>query len=164
MQFSLMLISFLLFCNVIFSKDTKEIISKTHSKTEVKTFNLKNGINFSSYTSEGSWENNLGNYGVNKCLGTVKKMPSNEISLNIMCESTDKNGYKTWSVLKRSSSNMESGVGYAEIVDSTVPHKKLWIGTKCTYATNYLEDVNFTMQKCTVSSKLYQKFLRLVNN
>ena len=27
-------------------------------------------------------------------------MPSNEISLNIMCESTDKNGYKTWSVLK----------------------------------------------------------------
>ena len=73
MQFSLMLISFLLFCNVIFSKDTKEIISKTHSKTEVKTFNLKNGINFSSYTSEGSWENNLGNYGVNKCLGTVKK-------------------------------------------------------------------------------------------
>ena len=29
---SLMLISFLLFCNVIFSKDTKEIISKTHSK------------------------------------------------------------------------------------------------------------------------------------
>ena len=164
MQFSLMLISFLLFSNVIFSKDTKEIISKTHSKTEVKTFNLKNGINFSSYTSEGSWENNLGNYGVNKCLGTVKKMPSNEISLNIMCESTDKNGYKTWSVLKRSSSNMESGVGYAEIVDSTVPHKELWIGTKCTYATNYLEDVNFTMQKCTVSDKLYEKFLRLVNN
>ena len=45
-------------------------------------------------------------------------MPSNEISLNIMCESTDKNGYKTWSVLKRSSSNMESVCRYAEIVDS----------------------------------------------
>ena len=40
---------------------------------------------------------------------------------------------------------MESGVGYAEIVDSTVPHKELWIGTKCTYATNYLDDVNFTI-------------------
>ena len=164
MKFCLMLVSFLLLCNVIISKDTREIISKTHSKTEVKTFNLKNGINFSSYTSEGSWENNLGNYGINKCLGTVKKMPSNEISLNIMCESIDKNGYKTWSVLKRSSSNMQSGVGYAEIVDSTVPHKELWIGTKCKYATNYLEDVNFTMQKCSVSAKLYKIFLELVNN
>ena len=163
MRFILILISFLLFYNFSISKDTKEIISKTHSKAEVKTFNLKNGINFSSFTSEGSWENNLGNYGINKCLGTVKKMPSYEINLNIMCEFTDKNGYKTWSVLKRSSSNMESGVGYAEIIDSTVPHKELWIGTKCTYATNYLEDVNFTIQKCTVSDKLYEKFLKLVN-
>ena len=163
MQFILIIISFLLFYNLSISKDTKEIISKTHSKTEVKTFSLKNGINFSSYRSEGSWENNLGNYGINKCLGTVKKMPSNEINLNIMCESIDKNGYKTWLVLKRSSSSMESGVGYAEIVDSTVPHKELWIGTKCTYATNYLEDVNFTIQKCTVSDKLYEKFLKLVN-
>ena len=76
MQFILILISFLLFYNFSISKDTKEIISKTHFKTEVKTFNLKNGINFSSFTSEGSWENNLGNYRINKCLGTVKKMPS----------------------------------------------------------------------------------------
>ena len=41
MKFCLILISFLLASNVI-SKDTKEIISKTHSKAEVKTFNLKN--------------------------------------------------------------------------------------------------------------------------
>ena len=163
MQFILILISYLLFYNFSISKDTKEIISKTHSKTEVKTFNLKNGINFSSYISEESWENNLGNYGINKCLGTVKKMPSNEIKLNIMCESTDKNGYKTWSVLKRSSSNIESGVRYAEIVDSNVPHKKLWIGTKCTCATNYIEVVNFIIQKCSASDKLYEKFLKLVN-
>ena len=46
MQFILILISFLLFYNFSISKDTKEIISKTHSKTEVKTFNLKNGIIF----------------------------------------------------------------------------------------------------------------------
>ena len=62
MQFSLMLIFCLLFCNVIISKDTKEIISKTHSKTEVKTFNLKNGINFSSYTSSGSWNKQVLRY------------------------------------------------------------------------------------------------------
>jgi len=37
MKFCLILISFFLTSNVI-SKDTKEIISKIHSKTEVKTF------------------------------------------------------------------------------------------------------------------------------
>ena len=42
MKFCLILISFLLASNVIISKDTKKIISKTHSKAEVKTFNLKN--------------------------------------------------------------------------------------------------------------------------
>ena len=68
----------LLLSFAVLSTDSKEIISKIHSKTEVKTFRLKNGINFSSYESEGSWENNLGNYGVNKCIGTVKKLPSNE--------------------------------------------------------------------------------------
>ena len=41
MPFSLMLISFLLFCNVIISKDTKKIINKTYSKTQMKIFNLK---------------------------------------------------------------------------------------------------------------------------
>ena len=57
---------------------------------------------------------------------------------------------------------MESGVGYAEIIDSTMPHKELWIGTRCTYATNYLKNVNFTIQKCSVSDELYKKFLVLV--
>ena len=162
MKLLLTIIPLFLIGYTIGSKEIREIISKTHSKTDVKTFKLKNGINFSSYTSEGSWENNLGNYGVNKCIGTVKKMPNNEINLNIMCESTDKNDYKTWSVLKRSGSNMESGVGYAEIIDSTLPHKELWIGTRCTYATNYLKNVNFTIQKCSVSDELYKKFLVLV--
>jgi hypothetical protein len=46
MQFSFILISFLLLCGVTISKDTKEIISKTHFKTDEKTFNFKNRINF----------------------------------------------------------------------------------------------------------------------
>jgi len=154
-------IPFLLISHVIISEETKDIISKSHNKSQIKTFKLKNGINFSSYTSNGSWEDNLGNYGVNNCMGTVKKMLNNAINLNIMCESTDKKGYKTWSVLKRNSNSMGSGVGYAEIIDSTVPHKELWVGTRCTYATNYLKDVNFTMQKCSVSNKVYKKFLVL---
>ena len=52
---------------------------------------------------------------------------------------------------------------YDEIIDSIVTHKDLWIGTKCTYAANYLEDGNFTIQKFSASDKLYEKFLKLVN-
>ena len=156
---SILIVLFILLNMVGNTKENlKEIISKTHFTSEIKTFNLKNGTKFSSYNSKGTWENNLGNYGIIKCMGTVKKMLNNEIDLNIMCESNDKNGYTGWSLLKRTG-NMESGVGYAEIIDSTIPDKDLWIGTKCTYATNYLNNVGFTMQKCPLSNKLYDKFI-----
>ena len=48
----------------------------------------------------------------------------------------------------------DSGVGMVEYIDGTGPWKEV-IGTKCTYATTYLEDVNFTIDKCKISEKAY---------
>ena len=162
MKSFLILIIFFFISNVVISNETKEIIMKSHSTSDLKSFKLENGTNFSSLVSEGSWEDNLGNYGLSKCMGTVTTMSNNDITLNIMCENTDKNGYKTWSVAKRSGSSMSGGIGYSEIVDSTVPYKDLIIGTKCKYAINYLKNVSFTITKCPVSNDLYTKILDLV--
>ena len=129
-----------------------------------KTMTLNNGIKFLLYENNIGWTDNLGNYGLSKCMGTVTTMSNNDITLNIMCENTDKNGYKTWSVAKRSGSSMSGGIGYLEIVDSTVPYKDLLIGTKCKYAINYLKNVSFTMTKCPVSNDLYTKILDLVES
>ena len=70
MIFKILLVSICI-GNFIFSED-------------LQVFKLKNGTNFSSYTSEGSWEDNLGNYGLSKCMGTVTTMPNSDINLNII--------------------------------------------------------------------------------
>ena len=162
MRILLTSIIFFFISNVVISNETKEIIMKSHSTSEIKSFKLENGTNVSSYASEGSREDNLGNYGLSKCMGTVTTMPNNAINLNIMCESMDKNGHKSWSAVKRSGSSMAGGIGYSEIVDSTAPYKDLFIGTRCKYATNYLTNVSFTITKCPVSNDLYTKLLDLV--
>ena len=75
------------------------------------------------------------------------------MELNNMCESIDKNQYKTWSLFKRSGP-LESGVGVYEIVDTTLPNRELFIGMKCTYAIKYMDEINFTKSKCKITEKM----------
>ena len=151
------------FINVSISKDQeiKEVITTTHSKKIEKSFDLGNGKKFSNLYFEGTWTNNLGNYGRNECIGTVSHL-TNNIDLNIMCESVDKNNNKEWSLLTREG-EMISGIGISTVVETTASYKKNYVGTKCTYATTYLDDVNFTISKCPVSKNLYDIMLKEVN-
>ena len=142
----------------LFSQDTKEVITTTHSKKIEKSFDLGNGKIFSNLYFEGTWTNNLGNYGRNECIGTVSHL-TNKIDLNIMCESVDKNNNKEWSLLTREG-EMISGIGISIVIESTASYKKSYIGTKCKYATTYLNDINFTISKCPVSKNLYGIMLK----
>ena len=45
-------------------------------------------------------------------------------------------------------------MGSFEIVDTTIPKKELYIGTKCKYAIQYLDEINFYKNKCKISKKL----------
>ena len=58
---------------------------------------------------------------------------------------------------------MISGIGISTVVETTASYKKNYVGTKCTYATTYLDDVNFTISKCPVSKNLYDIMLKEVN-
>ena len=78
-----------------------------------------------------------------------------------MCERIDKNGYKIWSLNKRTSGLQESGVGTYEIVDATIPKSNLLIGKKCTYAVKYLEETNFYKSKCKINKELAIVFEKL---
>ena len=157
---------FLILLNIFFvinsfTQDIKEVITTTHSKKIEKSFDLGNGKKFSNLYFEGTWTNNLGNYGRNECIGTVSHL-TNNIDLNIMCESIDKNNNKEWSLLTREG-EMISGIGISTVVETTASYKKNYVGTKCTYATTYLDDVNFTISKCPVSKNLYDIMLKEVN-
>ena len=71
-----------------------------------------------------------------------------------MCEREDKNGYKIWTISRRNSETQSSGVGFFEIVNTTMPKKELFIGKKCTYAVQYLKETNFYKSKCKISEEL----------
>ena len=142
------------------AEDNKEYIVTGSDITETKTFELENKSKFSSFTVNGSWTDNFGNYGFNKCMGIINKNLKN-VELYFMCEREDKNGFKIWSINKRKSGIQNSGVGTFEIVDATIPKKELFIGKKCTYAVKYLKETNFYKSKCKVSKELSKVFEKM---
>ena len=77
-----------------------------------------------------------------------------------MCEITDKNGYKTW-ILNKRDGELVGGVGANEIVDTTIPKKNLYIGTKCKFAIKYLDEMNFYKNKCKISKELAEVFEKI---
>ena len=142
------------------AEDNKEYIVTGSDITETETFELENKSKFSSFTVNGSWTDNFGNYGFNKCMGIINKNLKN-VELYFMCEREDKNGFKIWSINKRKSGIQNSGVGSFEIVDATIPKKELFIGKKCTYAVKYLKETNFYKSKCKISEELSKVFEKM---
>ena len=142
------------------AEDNKEYVVTGSDTTETKTFELKNKSKFSSFTVNGSWTDNYGNYGFNKCMGIINKNFKN-VELYFMCEREDKNGFKIWSINKRKSGIQNSGVGTFEVVDATIPKKELLIGKKCTYAVKYLKKTNFYKSKCKISIELSKVFEKM---
>tara|TARA_Y100001980_G_C14503156_1_gene278941 strand:- start:155 stop:670 length:516 start_codon:yes stop_codon:yes gene_type:complete len=140
--------------------DKREYIITGSDITTIKSFELSNKSEFSSFSVIGSWTDNFGNYGKSKCMGIINKNLKN-VELYFMCERVDKNGYKVWSLNKRKSGIQETGVGTFEIVDATIPNKKLFIGTECTYAVKYLEETNFYRSKCDISEELASVFEKM---
>ena len=153
-------ISFSLFIFSAIAEDNKEYIVTGSDIIETKTFELENETQFSSFTINGSWTDNFGNYGFNKCMGIINKNLKN-VELYFMCEREDKNGFKIWSINKRKSGIQNSGVGTFEIVDATIPKKELFIGKKCTYAVKYLKETNFYKSKCKISKELSKVFEKM---
>ena len=149
-----------LFSTSLIATDTKEYIITGSDVTKTKSFDLENSSTFSSFTVNGSWTDNYGNYGFNKCMGIINKNLNN-VELYLMCEREDKNGYKIWTISKRKSETKSSGVGSFEIVDATIPKKQLFIGKKCTYAVKYLKETNFYKSKCKISEELSKVFEKM---
>ena len=162
MKYFFQIILFFLSFNINGNDSIREWTITYSSKTIIKSFDLYKEGKFSNFNSEGTWTNNFGNYGRINCMGVVRFSSDSNIELNNMCEGQDKNGYKTWSLYKRSGP-LDSGVGSYEIVDTTLPNRELFIGLKCTYAIRYIEEINFVKSKCKISEKM-EKVLQSVAN
>ena len=151
---------FLFFFSTLNAENIKEYIITGSDVTKTRSFDIGKNNSFSSFTVSGSWTDNYGNYGFNKCMGIINKNYKN-VELYFMCEREDKNGYKVWTISRRKSETQKSGVGSFEIVNATIPKKELFIGKKCTYAVKYLKETNFYKSKCKISEELSKVFERI---
>ena len=132
---------------VSFSLNAKEMVIQTTTSYILEKFTYSNKSTYSIYKGEGSWTNNLGDYGHIKCMGPIEK-DSNYFKLNHICEYINQNNEKMWHRVNREGNqDADAGVGKSIIIDATGKYKK-YVGSECPYAIKYLDNKNFSKSKC----------------
>jgi len=134
----------------VFKIDAKEFTYKstgTLERNEVITF--PGGGKFISFKHSGGFETNIDKYGKYQCKGSI--LYDNNSSLENMyfaCEFKDQNGDVFIGMGKRlKGSDMDRAVGKSELIDG----KGFWkdyIGYRCSYAVEYVENIVFAPVKC----------------
>ena len=152
------LIIFLLIFNIkLYADDNTYLLEAFLQLTITGEVILSNDKNYyRTIKLEGSWKDNLGQIGTTFATGRVQT-ESGDLSIEVITESVDENGDKFWAFVKRRIGDLDSGGGGTlEYIDGTGKYKAL-VGKKCNYATRYIGDRNFHIQKCTFSKELIAK-------
>ena len=137
---------------LIFLLPLKTFANKYSSESSGReTYNLsidtKDGYSKQIRKTEGTWTDNLGNYGINTCVGTLTQ-DNRKLNLDLICENIDQDKEKSWSKLYRKNTIDDSVVGVIEYIDATEKYKFL-IGKKCNYALKFYEESFFFFKhKC----------------
>ena len=148
------LILLIFLCNKLYSA---ELISEGSGNFSQLEIILTDKSKVSTFTTKGTFKNNIGKYGSFICIGFIDRKSSGEINkLENICEIIDQDGIKTWTKGKRSKSDIKAGVGTNFIVDSTSKHKKILIGTECKYAVNYVRDLSFSKTICKIKDNDFE--------
>ena len=133
-----------------FSLIAKEMVIQTTTSYVLEKFTYSNESTYSIYKGEGSWTNNLGDYGHIKCMGPIEK-DTNYFKLNHICEYINQNDEKMWHRVNREGNqDADAGVGKSIIFDATGKYKK-YVGSECPYAIKYLDNKNFSKSKCKLN-------------
>lgn len=130
-----------------------DYIFELHGKRKIiKSYPISNDKKFLSFILEGTFTDNLGNYGVWDNANIVTLQNKNVISLQGYGRSTYQNNEIIYSKNLRNRQEQQSGVGKTEIINASNFFKPL-VGMNCTYAVNfYLENAYF-IQKCIITDE-----------
>lgn len=143
MKILLLILSIIITCNSYSKSWTKEFNGFSSSEK----INLSDGRTLSHYKNKGNWKDSLGNYGIQSCFGTIIIDIDKKIKdWKLYCHGIDQNKSKFVLEYFRNS-DMAAGTGSYIFIDGTGQWKK-FIGTKCNYAINYLDDAMFNFDKC----------------
>ena len=127
--------------------NSKEYIFKGYGKSKQITLELTKKFKFSSYTSEGMWDDSNGDYGTEKCSGYIKQLENN-VELEVFCETTNQNNETFWNSRVRKSER-GGGIGVMTILNGTGKYKR-FIGLTCPYGINYKDKYAWFKSKCII--------------
>ena len=130
---SLILIKFILVQN-LYSKDFNDYTFNWYPRIIVEDDKIvfPDSSKYETYNTTGVWEDNLGNYGLMKCLVSQFINANKEITLDGYCEASDHKKRKFWISLKRQSFN-KAGVGKSKYIFTDTKYKTLQ-EKECPYA------------------------------
>jgi len=141
-------IVFLFFQNVT----AFDYIIESHGKREIiKSYPISDDKKYLNFTLEGTFTDNLGNYGVwdNASILTLKN--KNVINLQGYGKATYQNNEIIYTKGFRNKQEQQAGVGKTEIINTSNLLKPL-LGMRCTYAVNFYLDNAYFIQKCKISN------------
>ena len=141
-------------CNKLYSVDLESNATSIFTITNEKK--LPDGTHYRSFEVQGGATYNIGKYARSSCSGNRVDKKGELVELSNLCEIEFDDGYKIWTQLKRSDSDVDAGVGVSIILDGTGPYKKLK-GTECLYAVSFLKEMVFYKERCSISNKLFEE-------
>ena len=145
MKYISIIMSLFLISNV----NAKEYIFNGYGISKQHTIQVSDNFKFSSYTSEGMWDDSNGDYGNEKCSGYVKQI-NKRIELEVICENINQDNEIFWNSRIRKSEK-GGGVGKMKILNGTGKYKKL-IGITCPYGINYKKNYAWFKAKCKIEN------------
>ena len=151
---SLILIKFILVLN-LYSKDFNDYTFNWYPRIIVEDdiIVFPDSSKYETYNTTGVWEDNLGNYGLMKCLVSQFINGNKEITLDGYCEASDHKQRKFWISLKRQSFN-EAGVGKSKYIFTDTKYKILQ-EKECPYAAQLIEGGGVFKLKCKLTKDEY---------
>ena len=138
----------------LFSKDY--LINFQAKVVNTDKHNYSEGNNFNLIKLDGSFTDNLGNYGNWNALASFE-LNDNKIKQHFFsAEIIFQNESKMYIQGSRNSKEFEQGTGTFTVNAASKEIKDL-IGTKCIYAINFFKSTSFTNTKCKVSDIAFER-------
>ena len=149
-MFKLLIILMYLVINVCFSFDYE---IQTHAKrTIIKTIPISKNEKYISFILEGTWTDNLGNYGIMEQSSFVMLNNNNVIELDGYGKTIYQNNEETYYKGYRNRQEKDAGVGETKILNATEKLISL-IGMRCPYAVNFFNDTAYVVAKCKITEE-----------
>ena len=128
-------------------------IIQAHGKREIiKSYPISEDKKYLNFILEGTFTDNLGNYGVWDNASILTLQNKNVINLQGYGKSTYQNNQFMYTKGFRNRQEQQAGVGKVEVVNASNFLKPL-IGMSCTYAVNFYLDNAYFIQKCKITDK-----------